>query len=379
MKIILKTKLKKLPDDSKTVPEDAPWYIKRTTLLGAIAGGLSGFIIAVAITSPISGTLKVVDTFIDCVEKQEVLKNEFNIKEKDLDSIKKYTKDLPSSVLYACGGKLVYDSVAKTDINGKNITLTGEVKNATVLLNDFIDVLPILGEYDHLSDKEFAAIEKLKADINKSETIKYVAAEFLSMAAEEWLAGNTYAGISKPTIGEDIQPVMDALLEVAATTTPETVSGDIVTVLNVYIIFAENKDVFDNGDFETIYEDGILENICNELINNQRTAHLVDVIADIAFETAAEYIRTTLMERNTYGEFKSDIADVMNNAKDYAYEERVGMISSAIADKVSDEGYTLPADVAETIAKTMLSEISYNEGRISADRIDEFLNSYIDD
>ena len=52
MKIILKTKLKKLPDDSKTVPEDAPWYIKRTTLLGAIAGGLSGFIIAVAITTP---------------------------------------------------------------------------------------------------------------------------------------------------------------------------------------------------------------------------------------------------------------------------------------------------------------------------------------
>ena len=57
----------------------------------------------------------------------------------------------------------------------------------------------------------------------------------------------------------------------------------------------------------------------------------------------------------------------------------VSLISSAIAEKVSDEGYTLPSDVAESVAKTMLSEISYNEGRITADRIDEFLNSYIDD
>ncbi len=377
MKIILNTKLKKLSDDSKTVPENAPWHIKHSTLLGAIVGGISGFIVAAAITSPISGTLKVADVFIDCVEHQELLKKEFNLKEKDLEEIKKYTKDIPSSVLYACGGKLVYDSVAKTELNGKNITLTGEAENITVLLNDFIEVLPVISEYDHVSDKEIAAIEKLKADINKSETFKYVAAAFLSQAAENWLEGKTYAGISKPALGEDVQPVMDELLEVAATTTPETVSVDIVTVLNVYLIFAENKDVFDAGDFETIYEDGILENICNELISNQRTGHLVDVIADIAFETAAEYIKTSLMEKNTYSEFKSDIADIMNTAKDYAYEDRVELISSAISDKVSDEGYTLPLDVAETIAKTMLSEISYSEGSITADRIDEFLNYYI--
>ncbi len=360
---------------------DAPWHRRHDRLLGGIAGGLSGFLAALCLLSPVLGTLSTAGSLLRGLESMNTSLNKI-LPADTVAAVKPYVYDGGAAVLNAAGGELVFDAVAITELNGKTVSLRREVEACMEVCYDFSRVIKVVTKLDEATDEQKKIISGLGERIEDSEFTRLLAADFLNSASNAWLDGKTFMKIRRPMCGEILDPLMDKALLVCAEATPDCVGRDITTVLNVYLI-AEESGLTANPDNDTLMstldEGGVLDRIYAELKKNPCMAHLASELSNTALRVMAEAIDWADFSSDVYRDLMENFSEAMNLVNDMegaTFAEQVDTMTRYTLLYAEQYGVNIPEGMAKMAATAMVEQLS-GDGQLTADHLDEFFNHYL--
>jgi len=122
--------------------------------------------------------------------------------------------------------------------------------------------------------------------------------ELMHTATESWDRGEKFLGVAKPSLGEDMEDLVDPALELLASSSADTVRGDVGTVLQVAAVLVERESL------ETIKDDpkGLLKDeelaglILYEILCNDHLSPLVGNVAEFGIHMLGKSLDTDMSE-----------------------------------------------------------------------------------
>lgn len=377
--IIYRIKYKKLTANVHYDAEDAPWYVRNSKPLGAIVGGLTGLFMASIIIAAIFGTLKLTVKTIDTVNSNETLSSTVKIPSQITEELRKYSNDLPTNVIYYCGGNLVYKISAASTLNGNRFAIDREIKGIDVALTDAMEVLPVLNNLASITPEQRQKVLALSYDIGKSETLKAISADFMSSASTKWLEGEEFMDMAMPKVGNVIEPIVGNILYACKSTTAETAEVDIDTLLQVYIIISENK-LLESGNYEELIlhfsENDVIDEICSVLEANPRMKYIAKAVKNVTMNTVASAINAFKYDIAQYDMLMVNLADSLNNMDGLTSEQKVSLMTENAMQYINDYGIEMPESIAKVTAEQLISELSNENGRVTPQRLQVLFDSY---
>ncbi len=360
---------------------DAPWHRRHDRLLGGITGGVCGFLAALLLLSPVLGTLSTAGTLLRGLKRMNVSTNQI-LPADELSEIEYYVYDGGAAILNAAGGNLVFDAVAITELNDRPLSLRREVEACMEVCYEFSRVFKVVSKPDQATEEQKEILRGLGDRIDDSEFTRLLAADFLNSAANAWLEGESFLKISRPNLGDVLNPLMDKALLVCAEATPDCVGRDITTVLNIYLIAVEHgltKNP-DRDDLMAALEDGgVLDLIYAELLKNPCMAHLAGELSNTALRIMAEAIDWADFSSDVYRDLMDNLSEAMNlvNGMEGAtFAEQVESMTRYTMHYAEQYGVELPEGMAKMAASAMVEQLAGNE-KLTADHLEKFFNHYL--
>ena len=377
--IIYKAKIKKATKNIEYESEDAPWYIRNSKALGGIIGGISGLFMASIIIAALFGTLKLTVKTIDTVNNNPTLSKSVTIPAEITDELRKYSNDIPANVVYYCGGNFVYEISAASTLNGNRFAIDNEVEGMNIALNDAVDVLPVLQNLKEITPEQKQKVLALPSDLNNSETLKALSADFVSTASTKWLDGEEFMNMSIPEVGNVIEPIVGNILYACKSTSPETAAEDIGTLLQVYVIISENK-LLESGNYEELIthfsENPVIEQICQILESNPRMKYIAKAVRNVTMNTVASAINAIKYDAAQYDTLMMNLADSLNNMDGFTTQEKIDFMTNNAMQYINDYGIDMPESVARVTAEQLINELSNENGAVTPQRLQVLFDSY---
>ena len=359
--------------------EDAPWYVQKSKTLGTVVGAFTGLFVASLIIASLVGTLKLTVKTIDTVNSNPTISKSVRISPTITEEIRKFSNDIPSNVVYYCGGNLVYRISAASTLNGNRFAIGNEVKGMDVALNDAVEVLPVLNNLATITPEQKQSVLKLPSDLEKSETLKAISADFISGASEKWLEGEKFMNMSMPAVGNVISPIVGNILYVCKSTTAETAVEDISTLLQVYIIISENK-MLDSGNYEELIlhfsESDVINQICTVLEGNARMKAIAKAVRNVTMNTVASAINAFKYDIGQYDMLMSNLAHSINGLQGMSEQDKLSTMTQNTMQYVNDYGIEMPESIAQVTAQQILTELSDENGDVTPQRLQVLFDSY---
>lgn len=370
--------------------ETAPAYERSHNAWGAVVGGVSAFISVVIMFAPVTGTMRVVNKAINTIDKASPEVFAHPQAREQVEVFASYANDGMAMMLYTMGGEIIYTSAASSTVNGETVYMVHEMDSIEAIVNDFLALYPLLADPMNSGEKSAIHIEQLCNDMERSDMIDILMAEFLPQAANAWLHGEAYMLIPRPTLNELIDPVFDSILEICADSDIYNVKENTTSLLRIYSILLSSGILQAGDDFETIIaciqKSDLLAKLDREIEKNPNMEIIKTYTAEIAMRALADKIYGGAMgdimggitseECNTLAEKLADAIQTINNKGYGTMEEKVSAMTSYAQEYLSDYGVEVPEEIAAPIAETILSQMG-SSGNISADDIQDFLKGYM--
>ena len=376
--IIYRTVLKGDPNDLGYIGEDEPWYVRNSGAIGAVIGGISGFLAVAICFSPIVGNLKTADRVINILEDFDA------IDKRDSDAyglVEDYSSDFGATVIYYCGGKVIYDLGARTRMDRHTVILSREVKTMENVADDVKLLADSFKDVEDLNAKEFQGIKRVCEKISDSYLVTSVAAGFVSSAAEKWQNDEEFMGVEFPMTNDTLDPVFDGMLGVFASTTADNVASDFYTFSEVSIIVIESGLLDAGEDYDSVMsvlEDGsIINKLTAALEGNSRMAFISDILYRTAMKTLVKTIKFDGYNIDEYDNLINDITDQFNRMQGQKDDKKIATITDYTVQYISDYGVDVPDSVARMIVSAMVEEITPDSsGYIDPSQISDFFDRY---
>ncbi len=361
--------------------QTAPWHRRHDRLLGGVTGGLCGFLVALLLLSPLTGTLAVAGTLYSGVQDMGLNLRRLGLDNAEVALYEDYLTDGTVAVLNVAGGALAYDAVAVSEADGDTIRLRHEVEVCMGVVLDFYSILKVIGHMEKATPEQRATLEQLGARIDTSVTARLLAADFINGAADNWLEGKRFLSVSRPSCGELIDPVMDKVLLVCRESDADCVGRDITTILNIYLIVVDSG-LLNSPDKEdmmaALEEGGVLDSIYRELKRNPCMAHLADELTGTALRIMASAIDWQNFSSSVYENLMGDLTEVVNEVLDMSeatFEEQVSALTEHTIRCAEQYGVSLPVSMAEMAATAMVQQLG-DVGELTPEKLEAFLAHY---
>ena len=366
--------------DIKIKKESAPWVEKHQRLLSIVISAACGVFISSMFISPIMGSLKMVGK---AVELGRTLGGEDVAIEESMGGIEagisKYKDDPVANLVYYCGGNVVYFANASSELNGNYFTLGKELKNTAKYYDEIISAAKLMGRIDKADPKEVRELQNIEKYINKSETLKAIASDFVSEISGSWIEGEEFMGLERPSVTSAISPVLNRVLYVCSQTTPRFVAEDMGTLIDLYILLYES-DIIGSSNYSEmvslIDDTSFLEKVSDILKDNPR---MKDISLDFENMTVSIISAALLSDAISQREFKmiaGDIADAVNNVRELPREEQISIVADNAYRTINENGLEVPFDVIQTTAERLVDDIETTKGDITAGTIENFFEKY---
>ena len=360
---------------------DAPWHRRHDRLLSGITGGFCGFLAALFLLSPVLGTLSTAGTLLRGLKRMNVSMGQV-IPADELSEIEYYVNDSGAAILNAAGGELVFDAVAITELNDRPLSLRREVEACMEVCYEFSRVFKVVSKPDQATEEQKEILRGLGDRIDDSEFTRLLAADFLNSAADAWLNGKTLMKISRPNLGDVLNPLMDKALLVCAEATPDCAGRDITTLLRVYLIIVDSG-LAGNPDRDSLMaaldEGGVLDKIYAELRKNPCMRPVEEELSNVALRIMAEAIDWADFAPDTYRELMDDLSEAMNliNGMDGSdFDTKVETLTDYTLHYAEQYGVELPESMAKMAATAMIEQLS-GEGTLTPEHLEKFFNHYL--
>ncbi len=339
--------------------------------LGGVGVGLvCGLLVSAILLMPIVGVLNIVVSITDS-EIMESADGEGELAEifdgADEDAV--YT-------VYSAGCGWMFDSLASADYNGKRIYLKTDIAVILSVVNN-IDALS--GDASDFGDEQITALNSIVDNIDKSVLLKHTLAGVLSEMASNWIAGETFLGAEKIDAGELLNPVIDSILGVMATSTEDNIVADMRTLTDILDVFVKHDMLANSDDYagmlETLSKDGVIAELITVANHNERMSVLSDQITRLSIRALASTIGIPNNADERYDLLMSEIADALNSSASMSDASRSEYVKEKVEDALDKYGVVVDGQAAEHITASIIADLG-NNGRLDSSDIKEFFMIY---
>ena len=378
--------------------------------LGGLGLGLAcGYIVAVIVLMPTVGTMSIVtslpyDDLMNSgeveneaeeseVEKYEMDKDDYyedyyddyyegdpyaeedeEIDEEMIDFMDDMNKYINVFMKSGCGP--VYNAFASAKFNGERVYLKNDFNVIIALTEDISDAGNNI-ESPKLGDEHIDLFRSIVDNIEASSLLKNTVAGILSTACENWNSGEEFMGISKINAGDVMNPVTNELLNTLATTTYETVEGDLESMVDVFEILV-HSGILDETEYDRMLimlgeEDGVLDQLTVALHGNKRMDRVADEVAMISTRAMASHLNINTEE---YDVLMNDIAASMNKYGAMAEAEKRTYVESDLKAAFDDYGVTVEGKAFDDIVDDIMEEF---DGRtdVTNDEVSDYFQKHV--
>lgn len=353
------------------------------TLFGAVVGLAQGVLIAAVVIVPISGLCGVAsEAKTPLIEESEepngYIEMAYNTVINDLadnplfDLVDKY------------GGKAMYDQMITLKVDGKKIDMGEECVGAVRVVADIIPVAKPGLDWMHPTETQKDTLKTTVTNIEKSDLITALVADILSGTARSVENGSLNFGLTGAA-----RVLVNDIMAMFATSTEETIVGDLDLAVDVYIIICE-REIFDtlkSGDPNAVRD--ILTNkdaegntavdVLMDRLNEYDRAHtIVTSLTKLSLSMMQESLGFDEDTTELYENVKEDLTGVLNhNKSDFETEEEYKQAVSDDLDKaLADNNLNIDEDTKQSMVDYIADNYGDHEGEITDKEINDALLSY---
>ena len=279
---------------------------------------------------------------------------------------------------------LLMDFEIKIDNEAHKIGMNDEIASISELVFTFMDLSATpMAEY---GESEAALIQKLGTTFTKSRVLSLAGTELLHSATESWKNGETFAGIAKPTLGADMEPLLTKVISIFNESTNSTVTfkEDVITVSNLISVFAKNglfaatSNTEDpNALFNCIAKDGVISEITLTLNTSTRMNALIPEITNLGLKTLASTLGIAENTTVVYNDALKNIAEhIMATANEPDPVKRAEALMPLVEKEFKNIGVTIEPEHIEILASALIEDFGDFDGTITPEFIAEFFDIY---
>lgn len=280
---------------------------------------------------------------------------------------------------------VLMDYEIKLENETLKVGMTEEISSIADLVFTFMDLTASpVAEY---GEAEAALIQKLGKSFTDSRVLSLAGAELLHSATESWKNGGTFAGMAKPTLGADMDPLVTKLIETFNESTKSTVTfnEDVITTANLIAVFAKNGifsastqlEANPNALFDCIAKDGVISEITLTLNTNARMSALVPEITNLGLKTLANSLGIAENTTVIYTETLNNIVTHINSTKEETdVAKRIEALKPLLKTEFENIGVSIDPEYIDILAPALIEDFGSFEGEITPEFIAEFFDVY---
>lgn len=352
-------------------------------LLGAVVGLAQGIIIAAVVIIPISGLCNIADEakaplLEDVEEPNAYIEMAYNTVINDL-------ADNPVfDLVDAYGGKIVYDQMTAVKIEGEKKDMGKECVGAVKVIADIIPVAKPGTDWFHPTEAQKDALEAAVADIGDSDLVASLLSDIIRGAGVSVQKGK----LNIPVEGA-AKVLVNDIMGMFATTTRETVEGDLDLVVDVYIIVCDRGliDTLRNGATDAVRdiltekdENGktSVDVLMDRLNEYDRAHHIITSLTKVSLSIMQDSLGFDEDTTELYENVKEDLTTVLNhNKSDFETEEEYKQAVSDDLDKaLTDNNLNIDEETKKSMVDYIADNYGEHEGEITDKEINDALLSY---
>ncbi len=338
---------------------------KKRRLFGALVGGAQGFLVAAVLLTPLLGYFSLatdmMETVIESADPEDaMLEDVAPIYEDVLLPIR---KSFPVNTVTVVT-KPLFRSVSSFRLDGDKVNLEEELG----IFYSAIQRITSLSDSEGLGEKEVGAIREVMKLLEESTLFTSFATEAVAGMGEAWQNDEEFLSIGHPSIDEQIDPLFDGLSTIFATTTKDTLAGDIDSFLDLLdLVVAYGLTEGEGDDFFTKMTTPMPENgdktfvtaALDVLDANPRMAPLRSGITAIGMSVVGEQLNLGTPEeiRENYGELATEAVEILRDLPGETSEEKIEALKTPIQEELARQEIEVPEEIVEEASRFFLDEL----------------------
>ena len=324
---------------------------------GAAVGVVCGLLVAILCVFPLVGVADIAESAYDDIAEIEVVQSVVEAIPVDVDF------EVMGAFDYIGCGPL-YDFFSSASVNGEMTNLKTEVG---VLVDIAIDALPMIENSSSLDAEQVDSIKGIVASLDNSPILKNIVVDVVSFAIDSELLSFD--------LGDMINPLVDATIDVIATSTKDTIANDLNTLVNVLGIVVESG-ILEENDSQAILNkisDGLASDLLVEINKNERMYPVADEITNLSIRALASTLGIPADADERYNNLMNKIADELNNTAHLEETERFELLKKNLDAIFSDYGVEVKGEALDHVTEGLMSDL---KGHVSGTAVKEFFMLY---
>ncbi len=337
---------------------------------GAGVGLVCGLLVTMLVLMPVAGVINIAGN----VGQSSMISNAES--EDEMTQMLGEISDNKVIGIYGLSSGWLFDYFASAIFDGEKIYLKDDI---AVIISMIDHVEALSGNVTEMGEEEIQALEALVEDLDASPLLKHTLAGFISNMAGKWISGETFMGMAKIDAGELLNPIIDRMLTVIATSDKNNLTGDMTTLVDILGIMQRSGILANSGDYDKTLEVLGEGDVISELIitanKNERMIGLSDEISQLSIRTLASAIGIPADDNDRYNQLLSDIAGTINESDSKFGDEKTEYVKAEVSDALDIYGVEISGEAADDIAKSIVADFN-GRNDVVADDVKEFFAIY---
>jgi hypothetical protein len=347
-------------------------YVKmKSKIYGAIVGGISGFIVAIFIISPIIGGVKAgarafdyaKETLLVKTQTQSLAVNSENTKESVEDektSIEEllstfeipYKDEFATELVYACGGKAFFTSMTNAKVLGRRTNLEREL--STVENFNIKEIVTMMDKFKKFDEGDnLKTLNKYSKMMKSSVSFSVVSSYFFSQMSNAFYNNVSRGGSNLVFMKNNLAtPTCLKMLKICSSSDGETVRANMQTLLDLSQLLkgVDWKEV--NSDYGLLLGDkdnkGLIKEISKILEKNAKMKHLVKTVESIPVNILTKQMSNNLKGLE-YEFFITEFTDTVKHASTLSESKMKSEIYLGLKSGLEKNGIEIQGDILDRI------------------------------
>ncbi|MBQ2716707.1 MAG: hypothetical protein IJF21_07895, partial [Clostridia bacterium] len=339
---------------------------------GAGVAVLCAFLVYLCVFSPLVGTIQTAGSVIEGTVDTES-ENASDMAAQITDA----TANNPAvNVMSKVGCGAVYNALSSTKFEGEKVCLKDEIDSLSAMVGS---VMKLGGDMSQYDDTQKQALKDLVASVDESPIVKHALAGVLAEASERWLAGETFLGMDKFSAGELMDPLVDDLLKIIATTDKDTVGADLETMSDIFIVLIDSGILQDSEHQDMLSKlgaDGVVADLLSAIAKNERMRPLADEITELSLKALATTLGIPQDADERYNMLMDDLADIISEDNGASAADKLAAVEADLGIAFEDYGVEISGEALSHVAEGMVADLGDVEG-LTGDDVKEFFAIYV--
>lgn len=348
-------------------------FVKKTRFFafrwvwGAAFGALAGVIGILVFVTPVMGYTQLLSNTITEAESLSA-----SAAELELDA---YNEKYITPASTAPVASQIYNGVGNKLFHG--LTTVKWQENDIDLASEWAAVIEVADNAAAFSKRPVAeygtaeseAAHAMAKGVEESQLLSSLSGGALNGISNAWLSGEAFMGIQKPNTGdESVDIILNGLLRVFSTTSPEIIGEDLEYFADIFDLFIKyqvfSKIGAEGGTDELVIHlstSGFLTEARALLAANERMKPVVDAISDAGMRLLVRELGDPAKYLEEHKELIDNMSNVLKDAVDEEGQIDKAAVSDGLQSVLAEKQVEVPAEAVDIIAEGLADEFTADE------------------